>query len=94
MRSKTVPADAEDYRSGCGDLEVNVAKLASLICSARGIVFGIKEDYDFLPKIITQSDRFAADSRQGEFRGRLSYADFLHSLLSFLFASIFKSSIA
>lgn len=83
MGSKTVPADAEDYRSGGGDLGVNVAKLANLVCSAGGIIFGIKKQNNFLAKVIVRGYRLAAGGLQREFRGHLPDADFAHRYLSF-----------
>lgn len=73
-----VAADAEYGRAGGDDVGVDVAKLASFVSSAGGVVFGVEEEDDFFAAVGAQAHRRPAGGRERKVRRRHSYAEFAH----------------
>lgn len=80
---EAVAADAEDDGPGGDDFGVDVAKLASFVSSAGGVVFGIEEEDDFCAAVGAEAHRRPAGGRECEVRRRRSYAEVAHFLTFF-----------
>lgn len=80
---QAVAADAEDDSSGGDDFGVDVAKLASFVSSAGGVVFGVEEEDDFCAAVGAEAHRRPAGGREGEVRRRRSFAEFAHFVTFF-----------
>lgn len=89
---EAVAADAEDYGPGGDDFGMNVAKLASFVSSAGGVVFRVEEEDDFCAAVGSEAHRSPAGGREGEVRRRCSFAEFVHFcyLLSLEFPTMFS----
>lgn len=75
-----VAVDAEYGRAGGDDVGVDVAKLASFVRSAGGVVFGIEEEDNFFAAVGAEAHRRPAGGRKREVRRRRSYAEFVHGV--------------
>jgi hypothetical protein len=80
---QAVAADAEDYGPGGDDFGVDVAKLASFVSSAGGVVFRVEEEDDFFAAVGAEARRRPAGGREGEVRRRCSFAEFAHFITFF-----------
>jgi hypothetical protein len=75
---EAVAADAEDEGAGGGDLGMEVAKLASFVRSAGGVVFGVEEEDDFLAAVGAEAFFPAAGGGEGEVGGGRADGEFVH----------------
>jgi hypothetical protein len=78
VRGEAVAADAEYFGAGGDDFGVDVAKLASFVRSAGGVVFGVEEEDDLFAAVVAEAARRTAGGREREVRRRGPCSEFAH----------------